>query len=86
MKNLTRFAIAASCLALGGCWTRGDDNAARTVEQQHENKADRLEEAAENASGAREDQLERAAEATRETGEAAGEAIDDNDVTNANVK
>jgi protein involved in sex pheromone biosynthesis len=86
MKNFTRLAIAASCLTLGACWTSGDDTAAQNVEQQHENKADQLDEAAENASGDREEQLERAADATRETGEAAAEAIDDNDVTNANVK
>ncbi len=86
MRNVSRIAIVASCLPLGACWTRGDDTAAANVEQQHENKADQLEEAAENASGRREDQLERAAEATRETGEAAADSIDDNDVTNTNIK
>ena len=86
MQNVSRVAIAAGCLALGACWTSGDDTAARNVQEQYENKAAQLDNAAENASGDREDRLEDAAEATRETGEAAGEAIDDNDVTNANIK
>ena len=85
MKNASRIAIVGACLALGACWTRGDDTEARNVQQQFENKADQLDNAAENASGDREDQLERAADATRETGEAAAESIDDHDVTNAST-
>ena len=85
MKNVTRFAIAASCLALGACWTRGDDTAAQKVEGQYENKADQLDAAADNASGRQEDQLERAADVARDTGEAAAESIDDHDLANANT-
>ncbi len=72
--------IIASCVALAGCWTEGDDETAQNVEAAFENTAERYEQAAENASGAEEERLEDTAEVYREAGEAAAEAVDDTDL------
>ncbi len=81
---MTRFAkiiALGSLLALGACWTEGDDQAAANVEEAFENQAQSYEQAAENASGAEEERLEDTAEVYEKTGEAAAEAVDDADLT-----
>ena len=80
MKRIATLLVGGAALALGGCWTSGDDKSAEQVEQTAENTASELDAAADNASGAEEDRLETTADVIRDTGEAAAESVDDNDL------
>lgn len=75
-----KLVVVASCVALAGCWTEGDDETAQNVEAAFENTAEEYDQAAKNASGAEEERLEDTAEVYREAGEAAAEAVDETDL------
>lgn len=80
MKLFATALLASGCLALGACWTEGDDQAAENVEAVFSNEAETYQAEAGNASGAAEERLEDSAEVMRETGEAAADAVDDADL------
>lgn len=78
--RMYKLVVAASCVAVAGCWTEGDDETAQNVEAAFENTAEQYDQAAKNASGAEEERLEDTAKVYREAGEAAAEAVDETDL------